>query len=110
LNEHAAVRTLSVALQVTVVTPSGNEVPDGGAHVTVMGGVPPVAVGAGNVTIAVGVPMLPSLMSAGHVSAISLAGVGWVVGVVGLPQAAHNGNSEAAARRRILSLTATQLS
>ena len=74
-----------------------------------MGGVPPVAVGAGKGTIAVGVPMLPSLMSAGHVSVISETGGGCEVGLAGLPQAAHSSNGAAAAARRILDRTATGL-
>jgi hypothetical protein len=105
LNEHAAVRVPSVAVQFTDVVPSGNALLDGGEHVTVTGGVPPVAVGAGYVTMAVGVPMLPSRMSAGHVNMISVTGGGVIEGPVGVPQPAHSSNAATAAELRILDVT-----
>jgi hypothetical protein len=47
-NEHAACRDeASVALQFTVVAPSGNEAPDAWVQVVVTGAVPAVTVGAG---------------------------------------------------------------
>src|SRR5579871_379712 len=46
----AAVRTPSVAVQVTTVVPIGNIEPDAGRQVTVIGGEPPVATGASKVT------------------------------------------------------------
>ena len=105
LNEQAADRTPSVALQFTGVTPSGYEVFDGGEHVIVIGGVPPVAVGDGYVTSAVGVPILPSLTSAGHVRTISATGGGCGEGPVEEPHATHSSNGAATAERRILGVT-----
>ena len=103
LNEHVALRTPSEPLHATVVVPNGNDVFDGGEHVTVTGGVPPVAVGAGKGTSAVGVPMFASLMSAGQVSVISETGVG--AGPVALPQAAHSSHAAATAEPRVLGIT-----
>src|SRR5436190_22582038 len=60
LNEHAAVRMPSVASHLTDVIPSEKAVLDAGEQVVVIGGLPPVAVGAGYDTIAVGVATLPT--------------------------------------------------
>ena len=53
LNEHVAVLPdASVAVQVTVVVPTGNGVPEGGTHATVTPGQLSVATGGGNVPTA----------------------------------------------------------
>jgi hypothetical protein len=97
-------------VQFTVVTPTGNDEPDGGVQVVVIGGVPPEAVGEENVTTAVCVVTLPSLTSAGHVSVISVTGGGVEPGPAGFPQPAHKSNAAAPAEPRILDVTSAELS
>jgi hypothetical protein len=102
------VRVPSVPEQFTVVVPIGNDVPDGGVQVVVIGGVPPVAVGGEYVTGAVDVVTLPTLMSAGHVSVISVTGGG--VGPVAFSQPTQSKSAAAPAVPRILDVTVAELS
>jgi hypothetical protein len=69
VKEHDATRALaSVAMQLTLVGPRGNEPPDAGLQAVVTGAVPPVTVGLGNVT-AWDPPLIPPTdMSAGQVT------------------------------------------
>lgn len=53
VKEHSAVfPAASIAVQVTVVSPTGKKLPDEGEHDTVTGGNPPVTIGSGKFTIA----------------------------------------------------------
>ena len=53
LNVHRSVRCIaSVATHEAVELPMGKLEPDGGVHATVTGATPPVAIGGGNVTVA----------------------------------------------------------
>ena len=75
----------SRAVQVLVVVPTGNAVPDPGAHVVVTGAVPPLAVGAAKLT-ATGVPSTDWAATADGQASVSVAGgVGGVGGAVGEP-------------------------
>jgi len=59
-SEHCAVRAaLSVAVQATVVEPTGNCAPDAIVHDTASGAVPPVACGVGYST-AIVAPTVPA--------------------------------------------------
>jgi len=67
VNEQVAVRrTASVAVQLTVVVPSGKTEPEAGTQAVVTPGQLSVAVGAGYVT-ATGPPKLVAVWFAGHV-------------------------------------------
>ena len=69
MNEQVAVLLLpSVAVQVTVVIPTGTEDPEGGEHTAVTPGQLSDAVGAAYVTTTVGLPAAPTAVTLpGHV-------------------------------------------
>jgi len=97
---HTALRLIaSVAVQLTVVVPMGNVDPDAGVHATDTGGVPPVGVGAANVT---GSDVDPTgtvaVVLAGHVTDSCCTGGGGG-GDVGLPHDATAAAVAAAATR-----------
>ena len=74
----------SRALQVLVVVPSGNAVPEAGAQVVVTGAVPPLAIGAAKLTVT-GVPSTDwAATPAGQASVRAAGGVGGG-GAVGEP-------------------------
>ena len=78
---HDAVwRFASTALHVTRVGPIGYSAPLGGMHATVIGALPPAAVGNAYVTV-IARPLADAIVwAAGHVSAIA----GGIVGAAGL--------------------------
>ena len=67
--QEAAWPPLSRAVHTTVVEPIANEDPDAGLQLTVVGGVPPVAVGVVNVTVAPTPSGLVTCCATGQVTA-----------------------------------------
>jgi hypothetical protein len=90
-NWQLAVRTPSVALQLTMVVPTGKLVPDAGLHVMVTGGVPPLAMGPAKVTTWVDPVTFSTRMFGGAVSSrLGTGGGGCWLGPLGLlPQLAR---------------------
>lgn len=71
----------SVAVAVTVVTPTGNRDPLGCESTTAIGGTPPLAEGAGNVT-GTDPPVDVRACAAGHVRTKAGVGAGWLSALI----------------------------